>query len=62
MTMRPAETQGGKRPASASAFLAPGVALLQPKEQVLEAMLAGWEAQQASRLLSRRPCRSKNGS
>lgn len=37
---------------SASSVLASGVAFLQPEEAVLEGMLAGWAAQQQSRLLA----------
>jgi integrase/recombinase XerC len=39
-------------PGAASAVLASGVRFLQPEEAVLDAMLAGWAAQQRSRLLS----------
>jgi integrase/recombinase XerC len=41
-------------PGSAEAVLATGVAFLAPEEAVLEAMLAGWVAQQTSRLLALR--------
>jgi site-specific recombinase XerD len=39
-------------PGSARAVLAVGVSFLQPEEAVLTAMLAGWAAQQSSRLLA----------
>lgn len=39
-------------PGSAESVLASGVAFLAPEEAVLEAMLAGWIAQQTSRLLA----------
>jgi len=39
-------------PGSATVVLADGVSFLQPEEAVLEAMLAGWTAQQHSRLLA----------
>jgi integrase/recombinase XerC len=39
-------------PGTARSLLAPGVALLQPQEAVLEAMLTGWSNQQTSRLLA----------
>lgn len=39
-------------PGSARAVLTAGVSFLQPEESVLEAMLAGWAAQQHSRLLA----------
>ena len=39
-------------PGMAASVLASGVAFLQPEEAVLDAMLAGWTAQQRSRLLS----------
>lgn len=39
-------------PGSAEAMLTSGVTFLAPEEAVLEAMLAGWVAQQSSRLLS----------
>jgi len=39
-------------PGSAESMLAAGVAFLAPEEAVLEAMLAGWIAQQTSRLLA----------
>lgn len=39
-------------PGAASAVLASGVRFLQPEEAVLDAMLAGWAAQQRSRRLS----------
>jgi hypothetical protein len=39
-------------PGAAASVLASGVAFLQPEEAVLDAMLAGWAAQQRSRLLS----------
>jgi hypothetical protein len=39
-------------PGAAASVLASGVAFLQPEEAVLDAMLAGWTAQQRSRLLS----------
>jgi hypothetical protein len=37
---------------AAHLVLAPGVRLLHPEEQVLEAMLEGWATQQRSRLLA----------
>jgi hypothetical protein len=37
---------------AAHLVLAPGVRLLHPEEQVVEAMLAGWATQQRSRLLA----------
>ena len=39
-------------PGAAESVLASGVALLQPEEAVLDAMLQGWAAQQRSRLLA----------
>jgi site-specific recombinase XerD len=39
-------------PGAASAVFASGIRFLQPEEAVLDAMLAGWAAQQRSRLLS----------
>ncbi len=42
-------TGGGPVPGTGHAVLVPGVALLRPEEQVLEAMLAGWAGQQAAR-------------
>jgi integrase/recombinase XerC len=49
-----AERQGELQvpPGVAASVLASGVALLQPEEMVLEAMLTGWLNQQASRLLA----------
>ena len=37
-------TGGSPVPGAVHAVLVPGVALLRPEEQVLEAMLAGWQA------------------
>ena len=42
-------TGGSPVPGTGHAVLVPGVALLRPEEQVLEAMLAGWAGQQAAR-------------
>jgi integrase/recombinase XerC len=39
-------------PGAAHLALTPGVRLLHPEEQVFAAMLAGWEAQQRSRMLA----------
>jgi hypothetical protein len=45
-------TVTGGSPEQGHAALVPGVALLRPEEQVLEAMLTGWAGQQAARGLS----------